>query len=82
MEGNFYVSEVVIRNELKSNFAKCTLQCPTEMKSYAKCVESLHVNKALKKDVCKAEREALRSCTDRNWHALAKENRASHGRTE
>ena len=82
MEGNFYVSEVVIRNELKSNFGRCTLQCPAEMKAYAKCVETLHVNKALKKDVCKLERESLRICTDKNWHAMAKENRIASGRSE
>lgn len=70
MEGNFYISEIAVRRELKSKFGKSVLQCPDEMKEYAKCVETAHVNKNLSKGVCAKERAALMKCTDGNWQEM------------
>lgn len=75
MEGNFYISEIAVRRELKSNFGKSCLQCPKEMEHYAKCIEAAHINKNLAKGVCGKERKALMECTNGHWKALKESNR-------
>lgn len=69
MEGNFYVSPDRIKGELKSELGKSYLQCRAESALYAQCVEMHHVNKSVKKDKCKDEREQLDGCVDRVWKA-------------
>lgn len=64
-EGNFYVAETVIRRELRSNFGKALIKCPTESEEYAKCVDARQVNRTMERDCCAAERKALKKCVDK-----------------
>lgn len=69
-EGNFYVSEVVMRRELRSNFAKAMTHCKEQSAAYAKCVDAAQVNRNLNRDVCAPERLELRKCVDGGRAAL------------
>ena len=75
MEGNFYVSPDRVNRELRSELGKAYLQCKSESAVYAQCVEGHHVNKSVKKDKCKGEREQLDACVDRIWAATRSSKR-------
>jgi hypothetical protein len=75
MEGNFYVSPDKISSKLRTNLGQAYGQCKVEAETYAKCLEGHHINKAVKKDGCRPEREAMDQCVGREW----KRKRAADG---
>ena len=64
-EGNFYVSNTVMKKPLRSSLGAAYLDCRGEAREYAKCVEKYHANKEMKKDVCLEERTLLDQCVDK-----------------
>ncbi|KAK7198914.1 hypothetical protein NESM_000858200 [Novymonas esmeraldas] len=66
MEGNFYVSDVVVNRELKSKYGRAYLQCPNESRQYGQCIEAGQINRSLQRGSCAEERRALRACVSRH----------------
>jgi NADH dehydrogenase [ubiquinone] 1 alpha subcomplex assembly factor 8 len=66
MEGNFYISDVVIDRELKSKFGKAYIKCPNEAKRYGECIEAGQINRSLQRNSCLEERRALRACASKH----------------
>ncbi|RHW68080.1 uncharacterized protein TEOVI_000621800 [Trypanosoma equiperdum] len=64
MEGNFYVSDFVIKRALRSNYGHCFTRCRDEVAAYGRCVESGQINRNLSQGLCAEERRALRACVD------------------
>ncbi len=64
MEGNFYVSTVVVQSELRSKLGRAYEHCRHFGLEYAKCVEIHHANRDIKQDVCVEQRQALNKCVD------------------
>lgn len=62
MEGNFYISDKVVDMEITSKYNIAYSQCREAAEAYGRCVEGGQINRALKKDICQAERAALRDC--------------------
>ncbi|KAG5506577.1 hypothetical protein JIQ42_06829 [Leishmania sp. Namibia] len=77
MEGNFYVSDVVIDRELKSKYGMAYIKCPNEAKRYGQCVEAGQINRTLQRDSCAKERQALRACVSKHLRSSAAGNTAS-----
>ncbi|KAG5485473.1 hypothetical protein LSCM1_07557 [Leishmania martiniquensis] len=77
MEGNFYVSDVVIDRELKSKYGMAYAKCPNETKRYGQCVEAGQINRNLQRDSCAKERHALRACVSRHLRDCAAGSTAS-----
>ncbi|GET86288.1 hypothetical protein LtaPh_0903800 [Leishmania tarentolae] len=71
MEGNFYVSDVVIDRELTSKYGMAYRKCPNESKRYGQCVEAGQINRNLQRDSCAAERHALRACVAKHLRSIA-----------
>ncbi len=69
MEDNFYVSPDRINAPLRSRLGRSYEKCKPEGAAYAQCVESHHINKSVKQDACKPERERLDECVDNAWRA-------------
>ncbi|KAL7700630.1 hypothetical protein N2W54_005344 [Lotmaria passim] len=76
MEGNFYVSDVVIDRELKSKYGRAYVKCPNEAKRYGQCIEAGQINRNLQRNSCIEERLALRACVSKHLHADATASRA------
>lgn len=66
MEGNFYISDVVIDREMKSKYGKAYLKCPNESKRYGVCIEGGQINRSLQRNTCAEERHALRTCVSKH----------------
>ncbi|KAG5510542.1 hypothetical protein JKF63_06839 [Porcisia hertigi] len=66
MEGNFYVSDIVIDRELKSKYGIAYRKCPMESKNYGQCVEACQINRNLQRNSCAKERHALRACISKH----------------
>ncbi|KPI83147.1 hypothetical protein ABL78_7825 [Leptomonas seymouri] len=75
MEGNFYISDVVIDRELKSKYGKAYIKCPKEAKRYGECIEAGQINRNLQRGSCLEERRALRACVSAH---LRSDTAASH----
>lgn len=62
MEGNFYISDKVVDNVITSRWSQAYQTCREPAQLYGRCVEGGQINRALKKNLCEAQREALRQC--------------------
>ncbi|CAJ1006063.1 hypothetical protein Q4I28_001379 [Leishmania naiffi] len=62
MEGNFYVSDIVIDRALNSKYGMAYTKCPNESRRYGQCIEAGQINRNLQRDSCAKERQALRAC--------------------
>ena len=64
MEGNFYISERVVKRRINSRLGEILNSCKEQSKAYVQCVEVHQVNHNLAQDVCHRERDALDTCID------------------
>lgn len=80
MEGNFYISDVVIDRELKSKYGKAYIQCPNEAKRYGQCVEAGQINRNLQRNSCVEERKALRACVSKHLRDTAAPSNAEQSK--
>ncbi|KPA77520.1 hypothetical protein ABB37_06903 [Leptomonas pyrrhocoris] len=76
MEGNFYVSDVVVDRELKSKYGKAYLKCPQEAKRYGECIEAGQINRNLQRNSCVEERHTLHACVSKYLRAGAAASRS------
>lgn len=72
MEGNFYISDVVIDRELESKYGQAYQQCRTESRAYGSCIEAGQINRNLSRDYCRELRIALRTCVDGNLKRMGR----------
>ncbi|CAD2220506.1 hypothetical protein AGDE_00807 [Angomonas deanei] len=66
MEGNFYVSDIVIDQPINSRYGKAYAKCPHEAQRYGTCLEMGEINRNLAHNMCVEERKALRECVDKH----------------
>jgi hypothetical protein len=65
MEGNFYISERLVRRKAKSRLEDVFSACHPVAAAYGRCVEVQQVNRGMAHNVCQAEREVLDQCIDK-----------------
>ncbi|CCW69536.1 unnamed protein product [Phytomonas sp. Hart1] len=72
MEGNFYISDIIIDFKLGSNYSIAYEHCKEEALSYGKCMETSQINRSLSKNLCLHERQKLRQCIDNRLRSIGK----------
>jgi len=69
MEGNFYISDVVVDRTVRSKYGAAYEHCKDEALRYGRCVEGGHINRDLRCSMCAAERDELSRCVRKHLSA-------------